>query len=611
MSHAIMPPKTDAMSRMQQWLKRGGCRFPEVEIKTSAGEHRGLYCRSDVRKGNQVLEIRRRFMMCGDRASQSPIGQEIVKSGITPALKQSTLAAFILVELHRPDSFWAPYLATLPKSFDEVPLFFDKERLADLNGSYILDWVQTRRDAIEQDHALLKTSVPRFVFSLAEFSWAMTAINTRAFAVPSRRGGVVPAMIPFLDMGNHSETAVTRWVYQEDRAAMVLNVTDAVRAGQQLYLHYGAKSKARFFAGYGFIPDGIEEDQTRITVSLPLVDPHYFTKRGLFQGEETRTFTLSSKNFDGLAETLDAIHVTLANPKTEREYDALLGRKFTNIDHERMALHITAALCDDKLASFTRELSENEARLKHAEGHAIHDDRDLRVLRMVVAEQRVLHSVRDFCHGVAGFARDVTAGGISSVLAARVSRIFEIDTQRTWFDRWRKERFPRFEHHKTPRTPSVRDESISPQVVLSAVTPAMWPSIYRLRTSSAGHQPTDHPEHHMAAACFSDGRVNNVAIFRDAHIIGWMTYKIETDETIQLGGIHIDLTQPQQDVVEIVLHKFLAALTQLQPDCSVVARVPRERLERVDLYLSRGFRLRHAPIQESTHWEMALCLASQ
>lgn len=57
-------------------------------------------------------------------AKQSPMGRALVRSGAELLGQQTYIACYLLKEREDPQSFWRPYIDTLPQSFDNVPIFW-------------------------------------------------------------------------------------------------------------------------------------------------------------------------------------------------------------------------------------------------------------------------------------------------------------------------------------------------------------------------------------------------------------------------------------------------------------------------------------------------------
>ena len=604
MTQAVMPSKRSAMTRMLLWLKKGGCTFPHLAVQHRQGQNRGLFCRADLTEGKRIITISRPFMMCGDKANQSSIGREIAQSGISLTSRQSVLAAFMLEESARPDSFWKPYLDTLPKRFEEVPVCFDEDRLARLAGSFVLDTVLARRQILAQDYALLSASISRFSFSFDAFVWAMTAINTRAFSVPSEDDGKVPAMIPLLDMGNHAQSAKTKWFYEIGPEGMTLEATGPLQRGEQVYLYYGTKTRTRFFAGYGFVAEDIEEAHTSVKVSLYLDDPQYHMKRKLFGEERTCDFLLSSHEFDGLNRMLQAVHLTLADLTDGRDVEALSHQRPIGLRHERIALHYIASLCDQRLASFSETMEEHERLLKDWERSGNGDPRDVQILRMVVSEQGVLHRVRDFCRILESVIDKRIETGNEQPCPPTPAR-FDEATFRAWYAQWDSGRYDRCLESMALSHRGEQTVPISQDLTLKPMTPEIWPAICKLSMPAVRGQGSVNPMEYLARQCFSDSRMHNVAIYKGQEVIGWFTYAASSREPLCLDGIFLDQAHYGRGYEEIVLSKLCAAIGHYGPSAAIRVEIGRDQSRVMETYLRKGFRLSKQPSPDESHWAFA------
>ncbi|CAM2009690.1 GNAT family N-acetyltransferase [Acanthopleuribacter pedis] len=254
-----------------RWARCHGAALPGQRVQTLAPGYRGVQSTQPIKSGAALCWVPRKLMMCGDKARASRIGRCIEAANPSLRSEHSLLAAFLLQEAADPDSFWRPYINSLPERFDEVPLFWDEAALQPLQGTFALLWIKARRDRILADYQALAEAVPHFAtrFSEQQFLWAMTAVNARCFDVPVVSGTSEPALIPLLDLYNHHQDADGGKCFPGQgaepgaalylsRAGLGFTATRALAAGVEVFMSYGAKSRTRFFVNYGFI-DGTQK----------------------------------------------------------------------------------------------------------------------------------------------------------------------------------------------------------------------------------------------------------------------------------------------------------------------------------------------------------------
>ena len=71
-----------------------------------------------------------------------PVGQAVLTSGVSfDAPKHIFLMLFILTDMKRPDTFFRPYYDLLPSTLSNMPIFWRKDEVRLLQGSYLVTQV--------------------------------------------------------------------------------------------------------------------------------------------------------------------------------------------------------------------------------------------------------------------------------------------------------------------------------------------------------------------------------------------------------------------------------------------------------------------------------------
>ncbi len=152
----------DTVSALLRWLAKKGARLPALAIRHHEDGQRSAYARAPIAAGARILEVPRRLFLSEELAKDSELGQRIAEAGVELLDEQSWLAAFLLQEKHAADSFWAPYLATLPESLHHLPFFYTPEQLALLEGSSAQRRLEVQRRSIVLVYEHLCQRVPGF-----------------------------------------------------------------------------------------------------------------------------------------------------------------------------------------------------------------------------------------------------------------------------------------------------------------------------------------------------------------------------------------------------------------------------------------------------------------
>ncbi len=274
--------EADSFARMVSWLEAGGATFPNLYLKNYKDGFRGVHASAHILPESLVLFVPRRFIMTSEVARASSIGRAITDSRVELRSKHSYIAAYLLQERDKgADSFWAPYIAILPKQFDSVPLFFNDEELSWLEGSFTVGKVADRIESLQAEYEALRDSVPSFSrWSFDDFAWARVCVITRIFGF-TLEGIKTDGLVPYADMLNHKLPRETRW--QFDRACDGFTITSLtpIEKGAQVFDSYGQKSNTRFFINYGFTVEDNPEFEAVLRLEIPDDDPLLRHKRVL------------------------------------------------------------------------------------------------------------------------------------------------------------------------------------------------------------------------------------------------------------------------------------------------------------------------------------------
>lgn len=178
------------------------------------------------------------------------------------------------------DSFWWPYIATLPQpeqiSSWTLPAFWPEEDIDVLEGTNVhvaireiqanikLEFKQARKILKEMDFHNWQD------YSKMLYNWAFCIFTSRSFRpslilsrpVKQKASSLLPAdcelddfsiLQPLFDIANHKMTAGYKWDVASDPDACCLLCPDRYQAGEQVYNNYGLKSNSELLLGYGFI----------------------------------------------------------------------------------------------------------------------------------------------------------------------------------------------------------------------------------------------------------------------------------------------------------------------------------------------------------------------
>lgn len=143
-----------------------------------------------------------------------------------------------------------------------MPIFWKPHELQYLEGSYLLEQIDERNNAIESDYtAICSVYTPfRTICTLDEFKWARMCVCSRNFGLVVN-GIQTAALVPYADMLNHYRPRETKWQFDDSLQAFTVVSLQEIHSGDQVYDSYGRKCNHRFLLNYGFsVENNVEAD---------------------------------------------------------------------------------------------------------------------------------------------------------------------------------------------------------------------------------------------------------------------------------------------------------------------------------------------------------------
>ncbi|KAK3709717.1 hypothetical protein LTR37_010744 [Vermiconidia calcicola] len=243
--------------------------------------------------------------------------------------------------INREQSFWKPYLDTLPSPDQELTeaLFFEHEEdVAWLEDTDVWRTVSARAEVYEKYHrdgieVLQEAGIDTQPYTWNLFKWAATVFTSRSFSSRSLRptsnkywaayrtrpsDGTrqmvlldmshasaedlhFPVLFPGLDAANHSPDAKVDWTFDPGRFTIHLSTeSEGLQAGDEFFNNYGAKGNGELLIGYGFCIPNNPHDTVGMTLKAPPASlqsklrsthPSYSTNEGNWNPEKA-TFYL-------------------------------------------------------------------------------------------------------------------------------------------------------------------------------------------------------------------------------------------------------------------------------------------------------------------------------
>lgn len=383
-------PPLRPFEEMLDWLRRNGAVFPKVAVVRNDSHQITLVSQEVIEPDEMYIRIPHHCTMSASKARQSPIGQAILASGVPLRSEHTILAAHLLEERANPDSVWQPYLLALPREFREVPLYFPSETLVHLQGSYALDHIFQRHRTLLEDYQMLHHAVAEFrTFSLADFFWARTAINSRSFNFRSIEPANV-TMVPLVDFCNHGMDGVGKWGQCDEEESIGCWARRRILPGEEIVHSYGNKSTGRLFVVYGFVSVDPRRDDARLVIVLDPDDPLYERKRILnpaIKKHHHYVGLLYDRQFQDL---LGVFRLLVIKHLDELSQPGLQQSRPVSLDNELAALSEFAQCCRRSLSLFPTTVACDQATMEKLRTTAPVDVNALHAVEIRWREKRVL-----------------------------------------------------------------------------------------------------------------------------------------------------------------------------------------------------------------------------
>ncbi|XP_059616323.1 actin-histidine N-methyltransferase [Phlebotomus argentipes] len=272
------------------WARENGAQFDGVKISEFPGYGMGLEATKEFHEDAVFISIPKKMLM-GLHNVSNAIAPMMSEMPMVQTMSNIKLAFSLLVERLNPNSFWKPYIDTLPEKYSTV-MNFSTNEMQELKGSSALSsalvqckniarqyaFIRKYIDNIKEEgfDATLLTLKERFSFDL--YCWAVSTVMTRQNLVPMHvtdkdepQTHMSPALIPLWDMANHAHGKITT-IYNAESDCIESSVQAKCQRGEQIFIFYGPRSNADFLIHNGFVYGKNEHDSVPIRLGLSSMD---------------------------------------------------------------------------------------------------------------------------------------------------------------------------------------------------------------------------------------------------------------------------------------------------------------------------------------------------
>ena len=313
--------------------------FPKLEIHFYTDDYRGVLSKSNILKDEIIMTIPKECLISLETAFATEYGKKIgefmYKELNSP--KHCLLTSFLLYEEKNPK--YKYYFDLLPNDFSNFPIFYTKKELEYLKGSPFLFQILEKKEDMKSDYTKLCKYLPDFKqFSYLKFCQARLLISSRIFGI-SINDNKTDVLAPFADLLNHKRPRQTQWYYDDKLESFVIQATEDIQEGSEIFDSYGRKTNARFLLNYGFCLEDNDTSEYIMKITFNENYPLFEEKKNFFQNEYelVRSFNLNNNFYESqIIEILSFLRFILFDGDINELYNAINSSE--NIYNEEVTL---------------------------------------------------------------------------------------------------------------------------------------------------------------------------------------------------------------------------------------------------------------------------------
>ena len=269
--------------------------FPKLKIELFSEDYRGIIAKSPIKKDEIILTIPQECLISLELVLNTEYGKKIGEFMYIELAspKHCLLISILLFEKDNPK--WKYYFDIIPKNFCNFPIFYTDSELQYLKGSPFLNQILEKKSEIKRDFLKLCERIPLFNnYSFQEFVEARMVISSRIFGI-SINNNKTDVLVPYADLFNHKRPRQTQWYYDDKINSFVIQASENINKGEEIFDSYGKKTNGRFLLNYGFAIEDNDSAEYGLNVIFNDCYPLYDLKKKLIKNEKKfiKTFYLN------------------------------------------------------------------------------------------------------------------------------------------------------------------------------------------------------------------------------------------------------------------------------------------------------------------------------
>ncbi|UXI17004.1 Galactosylgalactosylxylosylprotein 3-beta-glucuronosyltransferase 3 [Sarcoptes scabiei] len=279
-----LPDRDNHWKEFLDWCSSNKLPIEKIEIKKIKDNDYGLYSQSDLQENNVIFEVNRKLFMSNETAAQDSKLDRFTQDVIFKHMPNLILTFHLISEMNKTNSFWAPYIKTLPNNYSTI-LYMTQEDLVQLKGSSLLDEVVKIKRNVARQYAYFWMKISnehiKFFgnFTYDIYRWAVSTVMTRQNSIPckSDKNKTTFALIPLWDLCNHKEGKMTT-DFDTIKDSLIFYAMKDYKKGDEIFNCYGNRSNSDFFLHNGFVYDDHSIVSVKVKIGISKQDPQFGLK---------------------------------------------------------------------------------------------------------------------------------------------------------------------------------------------------------------------------------------------------------------------------------------------------------------------------------------------
>jgi hypothetical protein len=231
-----------------------------LEVRILDVDERGIFGKAKIPSNSVLATIPFESLLTVYSAKEIPEIRSWISS---PSIREDDLLS-ILILYHQclsQSSKFSEHIKLLPKEYHNIINYSDAD-LERIKGSNLYVVAQRWKMQVQDDFRQILSSTTgnkalcvffeKINFTFERYVWALSTIWSRFISVQYENNQIVRAMVPFIDLLNHSITSPISHHYSKADNSFTVKTNSEILPSQEIFLNYGNPSNYRLLMLYGF-----------------------------------------------------------------------------------------------------------------------------------------------------------------------------------------------------------------------------------------------------------------------------------------------------------------------------------------------------------------------